>query len=89
MVSIGLALGLMGASLSSRLFQRLLFNINPLDPVAYVGAAVLCFGSVAPAACLLPAWRATRINPVSQPFAGSYVGHCRPRPAGVPKLSSE
>jgi len=64
MVGIGLAFGFVGASLSSRLIQRLLFEIEPLDPIAYVGGAVF-FGTVAVIACLVPAWRAARINPVA------------------------
>jgi ABC-type antimicrobial peptide transport system permease subunit len=63
MVGLGIAVGLAGASLSSRIFQRLLFEIEPLDPVAYLGAAVF-FGSVAMVACLVPAWRAARIDPM-------------------------
>lgn len=64
MVGIGLAFGFVGASLSSRLIQQLLFEIKPLDPLAYVGGA-LFFGTVAVVACLMPAWRAARINPVT------------------------
>ena len=64
MVGIGLGFGLVGAFLSSRLIQQLLFEIKPLDPVAYVGGA-LFFGAVAVVACLVPAWRAARINPVA------------------------
>lgn len=55
---------IVGASLSSRLIQRLLFEIEPLDPVAYTGGA-LFFGAVAVIACLVPAWRAARVNPVA------------------------
>jgi len=64
MVGIGLCFGLVGAFLSSRLIQQLLFEIKPLDPVAYFGGA-LFFGAVAVVACFVPAWRATRINPVA------------------------
>ena len=64
MVGVGLAVGLMGASLSSRLIQRLLYEFEPLDPVAYVGATVF-LGSIALIACLVPAWRAARVNPVT------------------------
>ncbi len=64
MVSTGLVLGLMGAFLSSRLMQGLLFEIEALDPFAYVGAAVF-LGCVALFACLVPAWRAARVNPIT------------------------
>jgi len=64
MVGIGLVFGFIGASLSSRLIQQLLFGIEPLDPIAYVGGA-LFFGAVAVVACLVPARRAARVNPVA------------------------
>lgn len=64
MVGIGLALGLLGASLSSRLIQGLLFEIEPLDPVAYLTGA-LFFAAVASVACLVPAWRAAGVNPIT------------------------
>ena len=64
MVGAGLVLGLAGASLSSRLMQGLLFEIEPLDPFAYVGAAVF-LGGVALLACLVPAWRAGRVDPIT------------------------
>ncbi len=64
MVGVGLAFGFVGASLSSRLIQRLLFEIEPLDPIAYIGGAAF-FGAIAVIACLVPAWRAARINPVA------------------------
>jgi putative ABC transport system permease protein len=59
----GLLLGLFGSWTSARLIQRLLFQTGALDPAAY-GSAVLLLAFVATMACLLPAWRAVRINPV-------------------------
>jgi len=64
MVGVGLAVGFVGASLSSRLIRQLLFEIEPLDPLAYAGGA-LFFGAVAVIACLMPAWRAARVNTVA------------------------
>jgi putative ABC transport system permease protein len=64
MMGIGLALGLLGASMSSRLIQNLLFEIEPLDPIAYLSGA-LFFAAVAAVACLVPAWRAAGVNPVT------------------------
>jgi predicted permease len=63
MVGIGVALGLLGASLSTRLIENLVFEVEPLDPIAYLGGA-LFFVAVAAVACLVPALRATRVNPV-------------------------
>jgi putative ABC transport system permease protein len=64
MVGAGLILGILGASTGSRLIQRLLYEIEPLDPSVYIGAAVF-FGTVGLMACLVPAWRAARVNPVT------------------------
>jgi ABC-type antimicrobial peptide transport system permease subunit len=64
MVGFGLAFGFVGASLSTRLIRQLLFEIEPLDPVAYVGGAAF-FGAVAVLACLMPALRAARVNTVA------------------------
>jgi predicted permease len=60
----GIALGIVGALLLTRLARAVLFNVSPGDPVSYVvlSAAVLC---VALAACYLPARRAARVDPIS------------------------
>jgi len=63
LVGIGLLLGVAGARPGTTLIQQLLYNIEPLDLSTYVGA-MLFIGVVATAACLLPAWRATRVNPI-------------------------
>jgi predicted permease len=60
---IGLAFGLAGGAASARLIRDLLFGVTPLDAGVYVGVAVILVG-VAVAACLLPAWRASRLDPV-------------------------
>jgi putative ABC transport system permease protein len=47
---------------ATRIFQSMLFGTKSLDPVVLSGviAALL---AVAVLACLVPAWRASRINP--------------------------
>jgi predicted lysophospholipase L1 biosynthesis ABC-type transport system permease subunit len=56
---VGIAAGLFGAALASRLLQGLLFDVSPLEPLVYVaGAAGL--GVVALLASLAPALRAAR-----------------------------
>jgi putative ABC transport system permease protein len=63
MVAIGLLLGLAGSYWATNLLQQFLFGVEPTDPITFIVAAV-GFGLVALMACLLPAWRASRIDPV-------------------------
>ncbi len=63
MIGAGLILGLIGAVAGSRLIQSLLYETAVLDPATIVFAAVF-LGGVAFIACLVPAWRAGRVNPV-------------------------
>jgi len=63
LVAIGVILGLVGAFLLSRVLQGLLFGVTAHDPVVFAVNAALLF-AVATAACLLPALRATRIDPM-------------------------
>lgn len=56
---IGIALGL----LLTRLLGSLLYQVSPRDPLAFaVAFAVMILASTA--ACFLPAWRATRTDPI-------------------------
>jgi predicted permease len=60
----GVGLGAIAALALTRLVAGgFLYNVNPLDPVAYAIAFVV-MTVAASAACLAPAWRATRIDPV-------------------------
>jgi len=59
----GSALGLIGATIVSHLMSRLLFGVSPHDPLTFASVAIL-LSAVAMAACLAPAWRATRVNPI-------------------------
>ncbi len=61
LVGIGMLFGLVGAYSGSLVIEQLLFEIKPLDAVAYLGA-VGFLGLVALAACFIPAWRATRVS---------------------------
>ena len=61
--SIGLAVGTGAALFVADLLSSLLFGVSPNDPVTF-GAVIAVFGAVALAACLVPAWRATRVDPV-------------------------
>jgi ABC-type antimicrobial peptide transport system permease subunit len=62
-IAIGLALGLIGSYWVGRAVQSQLVNVAPLNPIVVLSAAVL-LSAVGLAACLAPAWRASRINPV-------------------------
>jgi putative ABC transport system permease protein len=59
----GLAIGLAGALAASRLLTSLLFEVKPSDPATFAFVAVL-LGVVALGACLIPARRATRVDPM-------------------------
>ena len=63
LVALGVVLGLAGAAGTTRLIQTLLSNVQPLDPVVY-GSVALFFGLVATAACFLPSFRASKIDPL-------------------------
>ena len=60
---IGLGLGVLGAAASASAASGMLFGVRPLDPVTFVGTAVV-LTLVALAAAFLPGWKATRVNPV-------------------------
>jgi len=58
----GLLLGAALAALASRLLARLLFGVSPGDPAVFASVAGVFLAALA-AASLLPARRATRIDP--------------------------
>jgi putative ABC transport system permease protein len=62
LTALGLALGLGGALLFSRLLKGLLFGVTPTDPPTFLAVAAL-LAVVALGACLLPARRATAVPP--------------------------
>jgi putative ABC transport system permease protein len=60
---IGLALGLAGSAAAARLMRDMLYQTQPLDPVVFASvSATLIF--VAAVACIVPAWRASRVDPM-------------------------
>jgi ABC-type antimicrobial peptide transport system permease subunit len=60
----GLACGLIGAFLTGRALNRLLYETEPRDPVAYA-VTVVTLGATALLACLGPARRAARVDPLT------------------------
>jgi putative ABC transport system permease protein len=59
----GAIAGLVGALGASRVLQALLYEISPTDPLTMMVASALLI-TVAAAACLIPARRATRVDPL-------------------------
>jgi putative ABC transport system permease protein len=63
-VAAGLTAGLIAAALSTGALRSMLYGVEPLDPATFAGAVVaLVAGALA--ACLVPARRASRIDPAS------------------------
>ncbi|HJU65420.1 MAG TPA: FtsX-like permease family protein, partial [Gemmatimonadaceae bacterium] len=60
---VGIAAGLIGAFLLTRLLSSLLFGVQPTDPVTFTAVAVL-LAAIAMLASLVPAMRAARLEPV-------------------------
>jgi ABC-type antimicrobial peptide transport system permease subunit len=63
LVGAGIVCGVAGAVAGGRLITGQLFEIGPLDPLCFAGATAF-LAMVAMLACVLPAWRATRVGPV-------------------------
>jgi ABC-type antimicrobial peptide transport system permease subunit len=60
----GIAVGLLGTILLTRLMRSLLFEVNPNDPLTFAGVAILLL-VVAFTACYIPARRAAKTDPVA------------------------
>ena len=60
---VGIVIGLTGAFVLTRLMSSLLFGVKASDPLTFV-LVPLVLGLVALVACLIPARRATRIDPL-------------------------
>jgi predicted permease len=62
LAAIGVAIGIVGATVVTRLLSGMLFHVTPLDPLAFLlSVGVLLI--VAGAACLVPASRAAHLDP--------------------------
>jgi predicted permease len=59
----GIVLGAAAALQLTRLLGYLLYNVSPRDPLAF-GSAVVVIAVASLAACFVPAWRATRTDPL-------------------------
>jgi putative ABC transport system permease protein len=63
-VVAGALIGIGGAAAASQILQSVLFGVDRLDPIAFLGATVFLLG-VAVAASLLPTREALRVDPVT------------------------
>jgi ABC-type antimicrobial peptide transport system permease subunit len=60
---VGLVLGLAGGAASAQLIRSVLFKVDPLDPVIFAAVTFVIVG-VTLAAGFIPAWRASRLDPM-------------------------
>jgi putative ABC transport system permease protein len=62
-IAAGTLLGVFSAGMFTRRLSGFLFGVTPLDPATFIGVAVLV-GAVGTIAAFIPAYRASRIDPV-------------------------
>ena len=60
---LGLLVGLAGSAAAVRLIRSMLYQTEPLDPVVFASVAAVLL-AVATLACMIPAWRASRLDPI-------------------------
>ena len=63
LAAIGVALGLAGSIAGAEVLTSFLYQVNPRDPLTLLAAPLILL-LVAAAASLVPAWRATSVQPV-------------------------
>jgi len=64
LIAIGLAVGVGGAFIFTRMLAALLFGVHPADPASFAAVAILMIAAGL-AASYVPARRATRIEPIA------------------------
>ena len=62
-VLIGAVAGLAGAAVAGSLIRSMLYGASPYDPLV-ITAMIACLLATALAACVIPAWRASRVDPM-------------------------
>jgi predicted permease len=63
LIAVGIVVGAAVAAASTRLFASMMYGVSPVDPVVYIGTAAL-LGIVGVIAMIVPARRATRVDPL-------------------------
>lgn len=63
MALVGIAIGLVASVALTRLLSSMLFGLSTHDPLTFLSATLLLL-LVAMTACIVPAWRATRVDPL-------------------------
>jgi putative ABC transport system permease protein len=63
-MAIGGGIGAAGALALTRVLSGLLYDVRPTDAATFAGAAAV-LALLALAAGLVPAWRATRVDPLT------------------------
>ena len=63
LTALGLLIGLIGAVALSHSLTSFLYGLSPFDALTF-GGVVVTLAAVSLAACLVPAWRAARVDPM-------------------------
>lgn len=59
----GVALGLLVALALTRVLTKMVYGVSPTDPATFITLTLLLI-SVALLACMIPAWRAAKVDPL-------------------------
>ena len=64
LVGAGVIAGILATLAATRLFSALLYAVSPTDPLT-IAATTAGLAGVALLACFVPAWRATKVDPLA------------------------